>query len=245
MTAEMNELMEMLEVLNLPLSALNLRKLMDDPKLGTLTPLQFLRELLEEQYVETLNTRFETNLRLSALMNKSADAENLITGNGRIYNDSTVQQILSFHFVENRQNVGVYGVTSAGKSYFMAACCVEACKQNYRCRFVDYCDLLDELMMLSRQEDLAKYRKRIKYYARIQLLFIDDFAISRYSEEGIKILYHLINMRTDLGTSTLFSSQYAPDEWGMQLSEQPDCFGKLDGIRRRLTDGFTVYIEKA
>lgn len=245
MTAEMNELMEMLEVLNLPLSALNLRKLMDDPKLGTLTPLQFLRELLEEQYVETLNTRFETNLRLSALMNKSADAENLKTGNGRIYNDSTVQQILSFYFVENRQNVGVYGVTSAGKSYFMAACCVEACKQNYRCRFVDYCDLLDELMMLSRQEDLAKYRKRIKYYARIQLLFIDDFAISRYSEEGIKILYHLIKMRTDLGTSTMFSSQYAPDEWGMQLSEQPDCFGKLDGIRRRLTDGFTVYIEKA
>ena len=39
--------------------------------------------------------------------------------------------------------------------------------------------------------------------------------------------------------------EYAPDEWGKQLSEQPDCFGKLDGIRRRLTDGFTVYIEKA
>lgn len=98
--------------------------------------------------------------------------------------------------------------------------------------------------MLSRQEDLAKYRKIIKYYARIQLLLIDGFAISRYSEEGIKILYHLIKMRTDLGTSTMFSSQYAPDEWGMQLCEQPDCFGKLDGIRRRLTDGFTVYIEK-
>ena len=129
--------------------------------------------------------------------------ENLKTGNGRIYNDATVQQVLEFHFAENRQNVGIYGVTGAGKSYFLSACCVEACRRNYRCKFVDYSDLLDELIVLNRQKDLNRYRKRIKYYARIQLLFIDDFAISRYSEEGIKILYHLLKLRDDLGTSTL------------------------------------------
>ena len=77
------------------------------------------------------------------------------------------------------------------------------------------------------------------------LLFIDDFAISRYSEEGIKILYHLLKLRDDLGTSTLFSCQYSPDEWGKQLSDENECYGKLDGIRRRLTTGFTVLIEKA
>lgn len=115
----------------------------------------------------------------------------------------------------------------------------------YRCKFVNYSDLLDELIVLNRQEDLNKYRKRIRYYARIQILFIDDFAISRYSEEGIKILYHLIKLRDDLGTSTVFSSQYSPDEWGNQLSDEKECYGKLDGIRRRLTTGFTVLIEKA
>ena len=179
------------------------------------------------------------------LINKGAVTENLKTGNGRIYNDATVEQILKFHFAENRQNVGIYGVTGAGKSYFLSACCVEACRRNYRCKFVDYSDLLDELIVLNRQEDLNKYRKRIRYYARIQLLFIDDFAISRYSEEGIKILYHLIKLRDDLGTSTLFSCQYSPDEWGNQLSDEKECYGKLDGIRRRLTTGFTVLIEKA
>ena len=76
-------------------------------------------------------------------------------------------------------------------------------------------------------------------------MFIDDFAISRYSEEGIKILYHLIKLRDDLGTSTLFTCQYSPDEWGNQLSDEKECYGKLDGIRRRLTTGFTVLIEKA
>ena len=122
---------------------------------------------------------------------------------------------------------------------------MEACRRKYRCKFVNYSHLLDELIVLNRQEDLNKYRKRIRYYARIQLLFIDDFAISRYSEEGIKILYHLIKLWDDLGTSILFTCQYSPDEWGNQLSGEKEYYGKLDGIQRRLTTGFTVLIEKA
>lgn len=171
--------------------------------------------------------------------------ENLKTGNGRIYNDSVVEQLQNFTFAEDRLNVGIYGITGAGKSYFLSAYCVEACRRNYRCKYIDYSDLLDELIILNRQEDLSRYRKRIKYYAKIQLLFIDDFAISRYSEEGMKILYHLIKMKADFGTSTLFTSQYSPDEWGKYLSDEKECYGKLDGIRRRLTAGFTILIEKA
>ena len=240
-----SDIYEMLDTLSLPVAAQRFSELTQSPELVNYTAFQFIREVLEPQYTETLNRRFETNLRLSSLINKGALTENLKTGNGRVYNDATVQQVLGFHFAENRQNVGIYGVTGAGKSYFISACSVEACHRDYRCKFVDYSDLLDELIVLNRQKDLNRYRKRIKYYARIQLLFIDDFAISRYSEEGIKILYHLLKLRDDLGTSTLFSCQYSPDEWGKQLSDENECYGKLDGIRRRLTTGFTVLIEKA
>ena len=240
-----SDIYEMLDTLSLPVAAQRFSELTQSPELVNYTAFQFIREVLEPQYTETLNRRFETNLRLSNLINKGALTENLKTGNGRVYNDATVQQVLGFHFAENRQNVGIYGVTGAGKSYFISACCVEACRRNYRCKFVDYSDLLDELIVLNRQKDLNRYRKRIKYYARIQLLFIDDFAISRYSEEGIKILYQLLKLRDDLGTSTLFSCQYSPDEWGKQLSDENECYGKLDGIRRRLITGFTILIEKA
>ena len=87
--------------------------------------------------------------------------------------------------------------------------------------------LPDELIALNNKPDLSHYQKRLKYYARIQLLFIDDFAISRYSEEGIKILYHLIKKRDDFGTSTLFSCQYFHDEWEKQLSYEEGCYGNL------------------
>ena len=234
----------MLDDLNLPVAAMRWKEILNSPELVNYAPQQLLREVIEPQYIETMNHRYKTNLRLSKLMDCSAEAEHLVTGSKRRYNDEVVQQLLSFRFAEDRLNVGVYGVTDAGKSYFMSAFCKEACRKNYRCMFVDYCDLLDELLVLGRRENLERYRKRLKYYARIQILFIDDFAISRYSEEGIKILYHLVKTRTDLKTSTMFTCQYAPSEWGKQLSDEEGCYGKLDGIRRRLTTGYTVHIEK-
>ena len=111
------DIYEMLDTLSLPVAAQRFAELSKSPEFGSYTALQFIREVLEPQYIETLNNRFETNLRLSSLINKGALAENLKTGNGRIYNDATVEQILKFHFAENRQNVGIYGVTGAGKSY--------------------------------------------------------------------------------------------------------------------------------
>ena len=117
MKSEANDIYEMLDTLALPVAAQRFAQLSESPELGSYTALQLLREVLEPQYIETLNKRFETNLRLSSLINKGAVAENLKTGNGRIYNDATVEQVLKFHFAENRQNVGIYGVTVAGKLY--------------------------------------------------------------------------------------------------------------------------------
>lgn len=51
--------------------------------------------------------------------------------------------------------------------------------------------------------------------------------------------------RVNYRGSSHFSCQYSPDERGNQLSDGNECYGKLDGIRRRLTAGFTVLIEKA
>lgn len=74
-------------------------------------------------------------------------------------------------------------------------------------------------------------------------MFVDDFAISRYSEEGIKILYHLIKKRDDFGSSTLFTCQYSPMN-GNAAKLRGRCYGILVGIRRRLTTGYTVLIER-
>ena len=207
------DIQEMLDVLNLPECSKKFDQMLGEPALGSYSPIQFLREVLQPQYDVVLNKRFADNLRKSSLIETDAKVENLRTGNGRVYNETTVQQLLTFRFAEDRKNVGVFGVSGVGKSYFLAAFCVEACWRNYSCKFVDYCELLEELITLDQSKDKSKYSRRLRHYAKYQLLFIDDFGISRFGEDGMKILYHLIKMRTDQQRSTLFSSQYNPDVW--------------------------------
>lgn len=96
-----------------------------------------------------------------------------------------------------------------GNPIFMSVFCREAYRLNYHCVYIDYCNLLSCLLILSKQDNLEHYRKRLKYYSQLQLLFIDDFTISWHSEDGIKILYHLIKTRADLRTSTMFTCQHA------------------------------------
>ena len=244
MSESNHDIDRMFEDLGMTASLQRWKEILKSPELGNYSAQQMLREVLTPQYVETLNTRYTTNLKFSKLIDKCAQVENLKTGNGRRYNDTVVRQILTFSFVPDHLNIGIYGKTGAGKSYFMSALCNEACRQNYRCMYLDYSDLLDELLILAQNKDLARYSKKLKYYSRLRILFLDDFAISRYSEDGVKIVYHLLKTRTDLGYPTVFTCQYAPSEWGDKLSDDPECYGKLDGIRRRLTTGYTVEVVK-
>ena len=170
--------LNMMDILDLSLAIDKYQELIVDQNLCNYSFPQLIRELLTPQYYDKGNRRYETNLRLSKLINKGASIEKIKSDNDRLYNDATVQQILSFRFAAYRKNIGVYGVTAAGKSYFLSACCNEGCRLNYRCKLFDYCELLDEFIALNNKPDLSQYQKRIKYYARIQLLFIYDFAIS-------------------------------------------------------------------
>ena len=111
----------MLDELNLPLAAARWNEIWDAPEMADFTPVQLFREILEPQYIETMNNRYKTNLRLSRLIDKGALTENLVTSSKRRYNDAVVQQLLSFRFAEERLNVGIYGITEAGKSYFLSA----------------------------------------------------------------------------------------------------------------------------
>ena len=106
----------MLDDLNMPLASQRWKELVNAPEVSDFTPHQLFREVLEPQYMETINNRYKTNLRLSRLIDKSALTENLVTSSKRRYNDMVVQQLLSFRFAEERLNVGVYGITEAGKT---------------------------------------------------------------------------------------------------------------------------------
>ena len=91
MSSKSVDIATMLDDLNLPLAALRWKEIVAAPELADFTPYQLFREVLEPQYIETMNNRYRTNLRLSKLIDKSAITENLVTSSKRRYNDAVVQ----------------------------------------------------------------------------------------------------------------------------------------------------------
>ena len=58
MKSETNDIYEMLDTLSLPVAAQRFAELSKSPEFGSYTALQFIREVLEPQYIETLNNCF-------------------------------------------------------------------------------------------------------------------------------------------------------------------------------------------
>ena len=54
MKSETNDIYEMLDTLSLPVAAQRFVELSESPEFGSYTALQFIREVLEPQYIETL-----------------------------------------------------------------------------------------------------------------------------------------------------------------------------------------------
>ena len=235
---------EMLEYLQLDRMAEGLDRLARTPGFPSFTPIQALRELITEEYVAQKNYRTEKSLRLGKLKGCNAQMENLRTGNGRIYNDNIISQLATLEFIQDRRNLCILGESGAGKTYAAKAFGVAACNADYRVHFADFTMLLDDLCILKRR-DLAKYQKKVRYFARIQVLILDDFLITHIEEERAIILFTLLKQRDELGTSTIVSSQYNPETWSRYLGVSDD-YAMPDGIRRRLIDqGFVLLVEKA
>ena len=234
----------MLDDLGLGEMSRRLDELVRSPQGMDLNPLQLMREVVSSQHLLHCNERFERNLRVSRMVRQDASVENLRSGEKRIYNENVVDQLRTLEFISDRKNVTVVGESDAGKTYFLRAFCVEACRSDYRTLFIDYVDLMNELL-IKKRKDLQKYNKRLRYYCRFQVLAIDDFVIEKYGAEATGMLYSLIKKRDELGKTTMVSTQHSPDEWDTSLSDDSSTWPQADGIRSRLIEnGYLVHIEK-
>ena len=238
-----SDLMEMLEYLELFAFEERFKAIYESPKFSSLDSVQFLQELVAAEYDYRKEARLDRLLRLSRLGKNTALASNLKSGNGRIYNENVVRQILTLGFVEKRLNLCIFGQSGIGKTYAAKAIGAECCRGEYKTYFTDCTTLIDELLFM-KNSDSAKYTKKLKYFGKIQVLILDDFLITHINQERASILFQLIKLREVQGTSTVVTCQYPADDWGDFMGDQNEP-ALSDAIRRRLTSGFILNIETA
>lgn len=85
-------------------------------------------------------------------------------------------------YIKEHRNVIFLGKTGAGKTHMSTALGIEACKNNFRTRFVTCYGLVNELIEARQERTLQRLIQR---YVRYDLLILDELGYVPFTKEGI------------------------------------------------------------
>jgi DNA replication protein DnaC len=142
-----------------------------------------------------------------------------------------VMELARLDFVGRHENLVITGKAGTGKSHILKALTVRACERGVPTRYARCVDLLDDL-----HAGLADgtYPRRLKAWARAELLVIDDVGLGQIKKRGDEptaahTLYNLIDRRHGK-VSTAFTSNIALSEWGKYLGDATLTAAILDRV---------------
>ena len=142
-----------------------------------------------------------------------------------------VLELARLDFVRRREDLVITGKSGTGKSHILKAFAVRACEQGVRMRYARCVDLLDDL-----HAGLAdgSYARRLKAWARPELLIIDDVGLGQIKKRGDEptaahTLYNLIDRRHGKA-STAVTSNIMLSDWGRYLGDATLTAAILDRL---------------
>ena len=133
----------------------------------------------------------------------------------RNLNHRLISKLATCSYIDEKHHVVLKGAAGAGKSYIANALGVAACQKLYRVRYNSLSDLLNEYKV---SKDLYTQSKVKKYYARLDLLIIDEWLLRPLDESSSYDLLELMQA-LDNNTSLILCTQYDTDDWYYRI----DC----------------------
>lgn len=147
-----------------------------------------------------------------------------------------VEELATGGFIQRQDNLVIVGQSGVGKSFLIQAIAESACVLGYSVRYTTSAALLIDLTKSLADQTLPK---RVRYYARFDLLIIDEFGFDRVerteSPQAANLLYKIIDARSRQ-RSTALVTNIDFDAWGDYLGDPPLAMAFLD----RIVDGAII-----
>jgi DNA replication protein DnaC len=142
-----------------------------------------------------------------------------------------ILELARLGFVHRKDDLVITGKSGTGKSHLLKAFGRRACEQGIRLRYARCVDLLDDLYA-----GLADntYTRRLKAWARPDLLIIDDVGLGQVKMRddeptAAHTLFNLIDRRHGR-VSTAVTSNIALSDWGRYLGDTTVAMAILDRL---------------
>lgn len=149
--------------------------------------------------------------------------------NGRNLDKAEILSLLKSEWIDRSQNLLVSGASGTGKTWLACALGVSAVQHERSVRYVRAGRLVEEMMYARLDGTITKLRTKL---ARLDLLIIDDFALSPMSKQELTDLFEIIEDRS-ARSSTIMIAQRAPEEWYDYIADPLLADAFMDRIRSR------------
>jgi DNA replication protein DnaC len=173
-----------------------------------------LAMLVDREALERDSKRLATRLRFAGLR-QQATPEDVDHRATRGLDRAVFQRLTGGEWIERHQDLLVTGPTGTGKTWLSCALGHRACRDNRSVLYQRVPRLL-EALGLARGD--GRYGRMLKNLARVQLLILDDWAVTPLTAEQRRDLLEIVDDRHDRA-STIVTSQVPVDHWHELIAE--------------------------
>ena len=201
--------MEQLQALKLTAMAAAWTAQQQDAATSALSFDERLGLLVEAEWCARENARLTRHLQAAKLKLSQACLEAIEYPARRELDKALVRQLATGRWIAEHQQVLITGATGTGKTFVACALAHQACRQGRRALYWRVSRLF-HAVALARAD--GTYARLLAQLARVDVLLLDDFALSPLQDQDRRDLLEVLEDR--YGTrSTIVTSQMPPAHW--------------------------------
>jgi DNA replication protein DnaC len=165
--------------------------------------------LVEKEVLYRQNRKLTSLIRRAAFRFPDACIEHIDFKAKRNLSKQGVLKLSQNEWIKKAQNIIITGETGAGKSYIACAFGNNACRNGFSTLYTRIPKLLNELKISHAD---GSYLKLLKKLARIDLLIMDDWGLSNFSDSARRDMLEIFEDRYN-ARSTIIATQFPVDTW--------------------------------
>lgn len=181
--------------------------------------------LIEYEHLERENRRLSSRLR-QAKFRQQASIEDVNFRHKRNLNKRQLVELSKCRWIKEHKNVFLTGPTGVGKSYLACALGNKACLEGFKVQYIRVSRFLTELMI---GKGDGSYLKILRSLSKVDVLILDDWGISRLTDEQRKEFLEIMEERYEL-KSTIITSQIPVNKWHEIIGDSTIADAIMDRI---------------